>query len=50
MKPSSVINSTIKEHRQKAVKISAYIDPADEGSPARLVYSKCEAGNKKSSC
>jgi hypothetical protein len=50
MKPSSVNNLIIKDHRQKAMIISACKVSAHEGSPARHVDSKCEAGNKKSSC
>jgi hypothetical protein len=58
MKPSSLMNSIIKVHRQKGMnraceltegKISDGIDLANEGSPARLVDSMWEAGNKKSS-
>jgi hypothetical protein len=50
MKPPSVMNLILKDHRQKDMEISAFTALANGGSPARHVDSKCEAGNKKSSC
>jgi len=50
MKPSSLMRSIIKEQRQKGMKISDGTELANEGSPARIVDSMWEAGNKKSSC
>jgi hypothetical protein len=49
MKPSSLMRSIIKIQRQKTLKIPESPDLADEGSPARIVDSMWEAGNKKSS-
>jgi hypothetical protein len=49
MKPSSLIRSINEVQRQKTLKISESTDPADEGSPARVVDSMREAGNKKTS-
>ena len=48
MKPSSVKYLSIKDHRQKQMKISASMVSTDEGSPAGDVYCLCVAGNKKS--
>jgi hypothetical protein len=43
------MRSIIKIQRQKTLKIPESPDLADEGSPARIVDSMWEAGNKKSS-
>ncbi len=50
MKPSSLVNLIFAVHRQKGMKISDGTDLANEDSPARIVDSMWEAGNKKSSC
>jgi hypothetical protein len=47
MKPPSVMNLILKDHRQQAMIISACKVSAYEGSPARHVDSTREAGNKK---
>jgi len=47
MKPSSLVNLIFAVHRQKGMKISDGTDLANEDSPARIVDSMWEAGNKK---